>query len=253
MSNTFKPRKVEPKAIGRWASQSIELIKRRSFSFAMTFVIFALAALLAQGMLFVIVSIIEAGWVISLARSADYGGSARWYFKGASKEIFNFAFKLFILFMVIFLLFYFVPHSERKFASDNWPMAIQLFFRSASEDQCMTFYIVLPWSLFISMSTGLKSFPSLMVLTREGFNLNINPAITLTLIGMLVPIFITSYARDESALVGVMAGLFIIAINIAILVVGYVGARDVFEGRGENQKAKLSAPVLGRELEAPSI
>ncbi|WP_298172156.1 hypothetical protein [Acidithiobacillus sp.] len=260
MSNAaLTPREVDPGWWYRWPRDALDLIRRHPMGFTGVTVLVVLLSFVPQPFISAFVSVFIGGMVMSWARSADHhSGDHFWeILRACVRDTFHLARDIFIYILVIGLIIMVVGHLSQnmgyamgviKSTPPNllWtqiPAWIRSFFETAQADQLVS---ASPWFLFmlyIALAVGHPGFGLLSHQSITALFKNVPPSVTFMGLGM-VPSFIESPVHHWGWGWGVLvAGFCLALVNVVLLVLGYLFAREVFEGQKENVPATVKVPA----------
>ncbi|APZ42639.1 hypothetical protein [Acidihalobacter ferrooxydans] len=242
MSPLIKPRKAEPGALRRWTRQSVELLSRRPALTLLTAASFALVALAPQSLLFPFVSFVEAGWLMSLARAADHSVPAYDVFRASLKDLFGYSrdIMLRVLMVILVVIAYKLaagPGTGAVTSTASWPPVLNRLLAGITVDQFNSFAPVFLWGLFLSMLTGYAGFDLTMVTAVKALVMNLRAGSLLFAAGLL-PSFLSDLVGALPVWAGAVGTILLLGYSMFLVVMGYVSAREIFEGQGENNPAK---------------
>jgi hypothetical protein len=261
MSNTaLTPREVDPGWWYRWPRDALGLIRRHPAGFIAMTTLIAFLGLVPQPFVSAFVSVFIGGVVMSWARSADHHSGAHLLeiLRSCVRDTYHLARDIFLYMLIISIIFMVVGHFAQsmehaagiKTSPDilwaHIPGWIRAFFETSQSDQLVS---ASPWFLFmlyIALAVGHPGFSLLSQQSMAALFKNIPPSITFMGLGM-IPGFIQSPVHHWGAAWGVLAAGFLVTlVNVLLVILGYLFAREVFEGQKENVPATVSAGVRAR-------
>lgn len=256
------PREVDPGRWYRWPRDALDLIRRHPMGFTGVTVLVVLLSFVPQYFISAFVSVSIGGMVMPWARSADHhSGDHFWeILRACVRDTFHLARDIFIYMLVIGLIIMVVGHLSQNMGHAMgvikstppdllWtqiPAWIRSVFETAQADQLVS---ASPWFLFmlyIALAVGHPGFSLLSHQSIMALFKNVPPSVTFMGLGM-VPSFIESPVHHWGWGLGVLVAGFCLALfNVVVLVLGYLFAREVFEGQKENVPATVKAPSSSR-------
>lgn len=250
MNASFTPHEVDPGWWHRWPRDAGALIGRQPLGFAlMVLLVTALAFVPQNSVTSAPVSILIGALVMSWSRSADHHvGTHIWtMLKSSLQDAARLAWNVFVyvlIFTVFIALLYSAAHAvvpasgaHHVSADPRWtriPPWIRSAFETAQNDQLVS---ISPWSLFmvyIALSMGHPGFWHLSHQSLTGMAKNLAPATIFMLIGLTPSLFpsLVHHLGTQSGVVLSVVGVSVL--NVALILLGYIFAREVYEGQKRN-------------------
>ncbi len=255
MNASFTPHEVDSGWWFRWPRDAGALIFRQPLGFAfMVLLVAALAFVPQNAVSSAPVSIIIGALVMSWSRSADHHAGAHVWamLKSSMRDAAQLAWNVFIYvlsFTVIMAVLHYVGQglfsvtgAHHAVVDPLWTRVspwLRSAFHSVRKDQMVS---ISPWFLFmvyIALSMGHPGFWLLSNQSVMGMIKNIPPAGTFLLFGM-IPTLLTPLVHHLGTGAGVLMSVFCVSLlNVTLILMGYLFAREVYDG----QKRNVPAPA----------
>lgn len=265
MNASFTPHEVDPGWWHRWPRDAGVLMSRQPLGFVLMVLLVIAFAFVPQNFLTSApVSILIGALVMSWSRSADHHAGAHIWamlkssFQDAARLAWN-VFVYFLFFAIFMTLLHSASHavipasSAHHTAGDSqWtriPAWIRSAFHSAKNDQLVS---VSPWFLFmvyIALSMGHPGFWLLSHQSLTGMIKNLAPASIFLLFG-ISPSLLPPLVHHLGTYAGVVLSVVVVSVlNVALIILGYIFAREVFEGQKRNAPAPCRIVVASARTE----